>query len=85
MIEAKEILFIVLAFCALWVTVFFCWFVYQFAKAVKQINDVLGQVRDHIASLEDAITGMKSKFGDGAIHLSKVAMHMKGVVDRWSK
>ncbi len=83
MIEAKEILFIVLAFCALWVTLFFCWFVYQIARAIRQVNTVLSEVRDHLARLEETITGFRGRFGDGATNLGKMAVHIKHFIDGW--
>jgi len=62
MIEAKDVLLIVLAFCALWFTAFMCWLVYQIATILKHVNDVVSEVHETLGKMEKAITGIKGRF-----------------------
>jgi hypothetical protein len=66
MIEAKDVLLIVLAFCALWFTAFACWLIYQVAMILKNMNDVVADVRETLGKMERAMTGIRGKF-DGVV------------------
>lgn len=85
MFEAKEILFIVLAFCAVWITLFVCWFIYQLAVVIKNLNDVLDEVKTQIERVEQALNGIKSKFDTGTGHLGTMADHIKDTVKEWKE
>ena len=61
MISTLEILWIVLAFCALWVTAFICWAVYHIAMVARNIHFVLSDAKHALAQIENAITGVKEK------------------------
>lgn len=56
-----EILWIVLAFCALWVTAFLCWAVYHIAMVARNIHLVLDEAKRGILQIEHAIAGVKEK------------------------
>ena len=62
MLEAKDVLLIVLAFCALWFTAFVCWLVYQVATILKNINDVVSEVHTTLGKMEVAISGIRGRF-----------------------
>ena len=66
MLDAKEILFLVLAFCALWFTAFVCWLVYQLAVFLKNVNDTVSDVRGSVAKLEQAVSGIRNRFDHAA-------------------
>lgn|SRR3989338_3638271 len=63
MIEAKEILYIVIAFCALWFTAFICWLIYQIARILRNVNETLEDARGTLVKIQDAISGIRSQFG----------------------
>lgn len=77
MLEAKDILLLVLAFCALWITAFGCWLIYQVAVVIKNVNDVLDEVKHQLGKIELALNGIKSKFDTGTGHLSTMAASVK--------
>ncbi|EKD33374.1 MAG: hypothetical protein ACD_76C00042G0005 [uncultured bacterium] len=58
MIEAKDILYIVLAFCALWLTVFFCWLIWQAVSALRNVNRTLAEARDAVGRIEHGISAL---------------------------
>ena len=45
MFDTKDFLFIILAFCVLWFTGFACWFIFQIAMVIKNINAILHEVK----------------------------------------
>lgn len=54
MLESKDILFYVLAFCALVLTGFFAWFLYYLVQIFRRFNDT-------VQALHDLVTGVKEK------------------------
>lgn len=59
--SSLEILWIVLAFCALWVTAFLCWAVYHIAMVARNIHLVLDDAKHALGQIEVAITNVKEK------------------------
>lgn len=57
-----EILYIVLAFCALWFTAALFWLLWQLANIFKNVNDAVSEVREQIHNIERALTGIREKF-----------------------
>jgi hypothetical protein len=57
-----DILYIVLAFCALWVAAATFWLIFQIASVVKNFNDLLAEVQDKVERIEGAISGIRHKF-----------------------
>lgn len=57
-----EILYIVLSFCALWLTAAAFWFLWQLAQILKNVNDTISDARDKMHKMEKALTGIKEKF-----------------------
>ncbi|HBO99921.1 MAG: hypothetical protein UU48_C0002G0077 [Candidatus Uhrbacteria bacterium GW2011_GWF2_41_16] len=62
MFESHDILFIVLAFCALWFTAFICWLIWQVAMILRNINETMTDAREKMAKIEEALTGMRNRF-----------------------
>ncbi|MBU0613965.1 hypothetical protein KJ766_01620 [Patescibacteria group bacterium] len=80
MFEAKDILFIVLAFCALWFTAFLCWFVYRAIVLIRGLHALLREVQFSFERVEQALNGIKSKFESGTGHLGSMAEALKDAV-----
>lgn len=57
-----EVLYIVLSFCALWLTAAAFWFLWQLAQILKNVNDTISDARDKMHKMEKALTGIKEKF-----------------------
>lgn len=62
MFDSLDILYIVVAFCILWLTAFVCWLIWQVAMMLKNVNDTLAEAREKLAMIEEAITGIRRKF-----------------------
>lgn len=62
MFSALDILFIVLAFCALWFTAALFWLIWQVASLLKNVNDTMAEARDIMGKIEDSIAVIRKKF-----------------------
>ncbi len=62
MIDSKDILFFVLAFCVLWFTLFVSWLIWQVAMILKNVNDTVSDAREKLGLIEKAIVGVREKF-----------------------
>lgn len=58
---SKDILYIVLSFCIIWVTVFLCWMFYYAARILRNTNRVVEEFRMRIQLLTDAINYVRAK------------------------
>ncbi len=62
MIESsKDILYLVIAFCVLWVTVFLCWMFYYVTRILKNANQIAEEFRSRLQMLTEAINYLRDK------------------------
>ena len=81
MIDAIDILYIVLAFSVLWFTAFVCWLIWQVAMILKNVNDTMTEAREKIAKIELALTAMKDRFEHATTSLGLLVDGGKRVID----
>lgn len=62
MFTPLEILYIVLAFCVLWLSAAMFWLIWQAASIVRNINDFLGEAREKLEKIEKSMSSMKERF-----------------------
>ncbi|MEK7614842.1 MAG: hypothetical protein AAB431_00465 [Patescibacteria group bacterium] len=80
MFTPLEILYIVLAFCALWLTAAIFWFIWQIATLLRNVNDAIEEGREIMNKVESALTGIQNKFDSVTSSLgSVVKLAAKGV------
>lgn len=67
---SKDILYIVLAFCSVWLTIFLCWALYYFAMTMKNANEVISEIRDKVHAIVKALDYIQEKldFVSGGMH-----------------
>lgn len=58
---SKDILYIVIAFCVLWVTIFLCWMFYYVARLLRNANQIIEEFRLRLQALTDAINNIRHK------------------------
>ena len=58
---SKDILYLVIAFCVLWITVFLCWMFYYVAKILKNANAIAEEFRSRLQILTEAIHYVRGK------------------------
>lgn len=66
---SKDVLYIVLALCALWLTVFLCWVIYYVAMLLKQAYDFTKGARQTLIKFEALVDLVKSKLERSGSHL----------------
>lgn len=76
-------LHIILAFCALWVTFFVSWFLYNLIKLIRKFNQTVEEMREQIRHVEHAIHGVRVKFDDGTSAIKVIAEFVKTVATKW--
>ena len=76
-----DILYIVLAFCALWVSAAMFWLIFQVAMLIKNFNDVLSEVQDKIDRIEHAITSIRHRFDGATGTMANVLAPIEKLVD----
>jgi len=62
MFTPLEVLYVVLAFCVLWLSAAMFWLIWQAASIIKNVNDFLGEARDKLEKIEKTISAMKERF-----------------------
>lgn len=58
---SKDILYLVISFCILWVTVFLCWMLYYVMRLLRNANEVVEEFRVRLNALTDAINYIRGK------------------------
>lgn len=81
MFSPLDILYIVLAFCALWLTAAIFWLVWQIAMIIKNINDTMAMAQETMSKIEAALTGIRSKFDNASGALGSVVQASTQVID----
>src|SRR5260221_10136524 len=79
--SSKDILFLVLAFCALWFTAFVCWMLWYFIKMLRDVSATVSEVRDKLHAIEEAIQSVREKIEHSASYLGMVAAGVKMLID----
>lgn len=62
MFTPLEILYIVLAFCALWLSVVLFWLIWQMASTLKRVNDTVAVAQETLSKMQMALDGIRNKF-----------------------
>ena len=58
---SKDVLYLVIAFCIIWVTVFLCWMFYYVAKILRAGSEIVEEFRVKLQALSDAINHVRNK------------------------
>ena len=70
---SQDLLYIVIAFCVLWLTVFLCWMIYYVAMLLKQAYDLTRSFKEKLEKVEGLIDLIKNKLEASSSHLTLVA------------
>jgi hypothetical protein len=58
---SKDILNLVLAFCALWFTAFLCWLLWYVISILRDVTAVVREIHEKIAAIDRAVHAAKEK------------------------
>ncbi|MBU0646573.1 hypothetical protein KJ611_03860 [Patescibacteria group bacterium] len=76
-----DILYIVLAFCALWLTAGLFWLVWQVASILRNVNETMSLAQQTFDKIEEAITAIRHKFEAASSTLPLLVGGMKKIID----
>ncbi len=81
MLESKDILYIVLSFCALWFTAFLCFVMYQVAAIIKRVHGLVDDVRSKVDDLMEIVNGIRMKVEGHVSALGNVADGIRKIME----
>ncbi|WKZ28983.1 MAG: hypothetical protein QY323_05680 [Patescibacteria group bacterium] len=83
--SSKDILFVVLAFCAVWFTIFVCWALYYVIGMLRDASYIMREIHDKISAIDKAIHAVREKvetsFGSFGIAAAGLKM-LGGYLDK---
>jgi len=59
--NSKDILYIVISFCIIWVTVFICYMFYYAARILKNVNSIVEEFRLRLQRITETINSIQEK------------------------
>ncbi|PIR74440.1 MAG: hypothetical protein COU35_02565 [Candidatus Magasanikbacteria bacterium CG10_big_fil_rev_8_21_14_0_10_47_10] len=80
--SSQDLLYIVLAICIVWFTIFLCWLLYQAARMMRNANEVIETVTHKLELINDAVQFMREKFDGMSKHMGIVSSMVGGMADK---
>jgi hypothetical protein len=77
---SKDLLYVVLAFCALWLTVFISWFLYYVISLLRDLDAVSRQVKGVAEKADQLMYMLHDKMERGAATFNLIANTVKELV-----
>lgn len=74
---SQDILYLVLAFCALWFTLFVCWALWYVISIMRVASRVLNEIHDKIAAIDHAVHAVREKVESSLGSVAVVTTGMK--------
>ena len=78
---SKDLLYIVIAFCILWLTAFICWLLYYMISIIGNVRKVVKTVQDKVEKVEEVIELVKKKIESSATYLGLIVEGVGKLVD----
>jgi uncharacterized protein YoxC len=79
---SKDILYLVIAFCVLWATAFFCWMLYYVMRILKNASEIVEELRTRLEKLTEAIDYIRGKVEQMSGLMSVVTGGVSGLVQK---
>jgi hypothetical protein len=74
---SKDVLYLVLSFCILWLTIFLTWFIYYLIKTVKDFYSVIKSAKDSVEQVENIVKLSKEKLLQAFSYISVSTLFKK--------
>ncbi len=78
---SKDLLYIVIAFCILWVTVFICWLLYYFISIIAGVRSVVKSAHEKLEKVDELINLIKDKVEHSATYLGVIVEGVGKIID----
>jgi len=76
---SKDVLYIVLSFCLLWLTAFLCWALFYLTRLLKQSNELVTETREKLEEFFSYLEDLKEKVASGVKVAGLVVDALKSV------
>lgn len=90
--SSKDILNLVLAFCALWFTAFVCWLLWYVISLLRDVTKVVDEIHEKIGAIDRAVHAAKDKaetffgsFGAAAAGIKLLSGYLESRKDKASE
>lgn len=80
---SQDVLYIVLALCIVWFTVFLCWLLYQAARVLRNANRIIENVTAKLELITDAVEFIRRKVDGLSSSLGAVSGMLSGLVEKF--
>jgi len=70
---SKDLLFVVIAFCILWFTVFVCWALYYVIVMLRNISKMTISIREKMEVVDKILKLIKEKLEKGSSHMAMIS------------
>jgi len=77
---SQDLLFVVLAFCIFWLTVFLCWLLITIISIVRDAGSLVHSVRNAVERVDQLAHTVRERFEHSAASLTIVAQALREVV-----
>lgn len=84
--NSKDLLFIVFAFCALWLSAFISWAIYYVVKILKKTAESMNKIDVIVNKLESAFVALEESLFKVKEHVDKIVEMVQvwnGTVGKW--
>ena len=78
--SSKDLLFIVLAFCILWLTIFLSWLLYYVIAIVRDAETLVRQVRSAVEKIDELAHAAHEKMERSAASFTLIAQALKELI-----
>ena len=80
---SQDLLFIVLALCIMWFTVFLCWLLYQAASMLRNVNRMVEHLLHKLELIADAMHFIRGKMDGMSNSMSAVSVMLGRLVEKF--
>lgn len=80
---SKDLLYVVLAFCALWLTIFLCWLIYYVTLSIKRWYEAIDKISNLFESLHGLVERGRNKVENSVTALVGLAEVGKKLFDNY--
>ena len=69
---SKDLLYLVIAFCVLWFTIFICWLLFYVISIIGKLRKIVKDIQDKIEKIDELINLVKDKIEHSATYLGLI-------------
>lgn len=80
---SHDLLYIILSLAIVWVTVFFCWLIYQAARVLRNANRIIENVSEKVELAMAAIEFIRKKVDTVSNSMGSISSLVTGLVERF--